>query len=135
MFYITKNQPWVLVIGLNLSKIRGKLAYADELAAFKVSPFSWVHVFLTLIVQQHILWLQVSINDPLLVEVLHALDNLRRIVTGPWLIKAWVVLIHIVDVIPGSKVIDQRQGGRYCVIWTSWKMIWNKNNKKVQKCW
>lgn len=78
---------------------------------FYVSNFCSVYVFLTLIVQQHILRLQVSVDYPLLVEVLHALDDLCSIVTGPWLIKAWVVLIHVVDVIPGSKVIDLRQEG------------------------
>lgn len=57
----------------------------------------------TFIVQQHVLWFEVSIDDPLLVEVLHALDDLCGVVTGARLFKAWVVLVHVIDVIPGGK--------------------------------
>lgn len=58
---------------------------------------------LTLIIQQHILWFKVSVDDPLLVEVLQALDDLSSIVTGPRLFKPRVVLIHIINVIPSGK--------------------------------
>lgn len=56
----------------------------------------------TLVIQQNIFRFEVSVDDPLLVEVLHALDDLSSVVTGPRLIKARVVLIHIIDVIPGG---------------------------------
>lgn len=56
---------------------------------------------LTLIIQQHVLWFEVSVDDPLLVEVLHALDDLSSVVTGSRLIEPGVVLVHVVNVIPG----------------------------------
>lgn len=61
-------------------------------------PFFFTH--LTLIIQQHILWFEISVDDPLLVKMLQALDDLSSIVAGPWFIKSWIVLIHIVDVVP-----------------------------------
>lgn len=60
---------------------------------------------LTLIIQQHVLRFEVSVDDPLLVEVLHALDDLSSVVTGSRLVKAGVVLVHVVDVIPGQVMI------------------------------
>lgn len=60
---------------------------------------------LTLIIQQHILRFEVSVDYPLLVEVLHALDDLSCIVAGSWLVKTRVVLVHVVDVIPGRMII------------------------------
>lgn len=54
----------------------------------------------TFIIQEHILWFEVSVDDSVLVEVLQALDDLSSIVTGSCLIKSWVVLIHIINVIP-----------------------------------
>lgn len=54
----------------------------------------------TLIVQQHILRLQVSVDDLLLVQVLQALDNLGTVETGPGLAKARVVLIHVIYMKP-----------------------------------
>lgn len=60
---------------------------------------------LTLIIQQHILRFEVSVNDPLLVEVLHALDDLSSVVAGSRLVKPGVVLVHVVDVIPGRVMI------------------------------
>lgn len=61
---------------------------------------SFVYKCLTFVVKQDIFWFEVSVNDPLLMEVLQALDDLRCIVTGPRLVKARVVLIHIIDVVP-----------------------------------
>lgn len=61
--------------------------------------------YLTLSIQEHILWFEVSVDYPLLVEVLHALDDLSSIVAGSWLIKTGVVLVHVVDVIPGRMMI------------------------------
>lgn len=58
--------------------------------------------FFTLIIQQYILWFEIPVDDPLLVEVLHALDDLSGVVAGPRLAETGVVLIHVVDVIPGS---------------------------------
>lgn len=69
----------------------------------QVSCLSYGH--LTLIIQQHVLRLEVSVDDPLLVEVLHALDDLSSVVAGPRLVKAGVVLVHVVDVIPGRVMI------------------------------
>lgn len=57
----------------------------------------------TLIVEQHVLRFEVSVDNPLLVQVLQALDNLSSVVTGPRLVEAWVVLIHVVDVIPKGR--------------------------------
>lgn len=57
---------------------------------------------MTLIIQQHILGLEVSVDDPLVVEVLQALDDLSGIVTGSWLLKPRLVLIHVINVIPSS---------------------------------
>ncbi len=48
------------------------------------------------------LWFEVSVDDPLLVEVLQALDDLSSVVASPRLIKPRVVLIHIINVIPSS---------------------------------
>ena len=56
----------------------------------------------TLIIQQHILRLEVSVEDPPLVEVLQALDDLSSIVTGSRLLKPRLVLIHVINVIPSS---------------------------------
>lgn len=53
-----------------------------------------------MIIQQHVLWFEVSVDDPLLVEVLHALDDLSGVVAGSWLVKPRVVLIYIINVIP-----------------------------------
>lgn len=58
---------------------------------------------LTLIIQQHVLWFEISVDDPLLVQVLHALDDLSSVVAGSRLIEAGVVLVHVVNVIPGCK--------------------------------
>lgn len=60
---------------------------------------------LTLIIQQHVLRFEVSVDDPLLVEVLHALDDLSSVVAGSRLVKPGVVLVHVVDVIPGQVMI------------------------------
>lgn len=60
---------------------------------------------LTLIIQQHVLRFEVSVDDPLLVEVLHALNDLSSVVAGSRLVKAGVVLVHVVDVIPGQVMI------------------------------
>ena len=55
-----------------------------------------------MIIQQHVLWFQVSVDDPLLVEVLQALDDLSSVVAGPRLVKPRVVLIHVINVIPSG---------------------------------
>lgn len=62
----------------------------------------YIFRFCTLIIQQHILWFEVSVDDPLLVEVLHALDDLSSVVAGPRFIQPWVVLIHVINVIPNG---------------------------------
>lgn len=56
----------------------------------------------TIIIQQHIFWFEISVDDSLLVEVLQALDDLSDVETGSGLLKPWVVLIHQVNVIPSG---------------------------------
>lgn len=58
---------------------------------------------LTVIVQQHVLRLEVAVDDASLMQVLQATDDLCCVVDGPWLWEAWVLLIHIVDVVPGGQ--------------------------------
>ena len=85
---------------------------------------SFEYKCLTFIVKQHIFWFEVSVDDPLLMEVLQALDDLRCIVTGPRLVKARVVFIHIIDVIPTEmlkghqrKVTKSLNGDRDQHVW------------------
>lgn len=56
----------------------------------------------TVIIQQHIFWFEVSVDDSFLMEVLQALDDLTDVETGPGFVETRVVLIHQVDVIPGG---------------------------------
>lgn len=79
------------------------LTFTVNPASFCLSTATYVyitHACPTLIIQQHILWFEVSVYDSLLVEVLQALDDLSCIVAGPRLLKPWIVLIHVVDMIP-----------------------------------
>lgn len=81
----------------------------------------------TFIIQQHILRFEVPVDDSLLVEVLQTLNYLGHVVAGPWLLKAWVVFIHIVNVIPGCRRgtpeydqmcwTNKRQKVKYGCIW------------------
>lgn len=57
---------------------------------------------ITIIIQEHVLWFEISVDDSLLVEVLQALDDLSDIKTGSGLVKPRVVLIHQVDVVPSG---------------------------------
>lgn len=57
---------------------------------------------MTLIIQQHVLWFEVSVDDPLLVEMLQALNDLSSVVAGPRLAQPRVLLIHVINVIPGG---------------------------------
>lgn len=43
-------------------------------------PLHW----LTIIVQQHILWLEVTVDNASLMQVLQATDDLCRVVDGSW---------------------------------------------------
>lgn len=54
---------------------------------------------LTFIIEQNILRFEVSVDDPLLVEVLQALNDLGHVVARSWLIESWVVLVHVINVI------------------------------------
>lgn len=54
----------------------------------------------TIIIQQHIFWFEISVDDSFLMEVLQTLDDLSDVETGPGLLKPGIVLIHQVDVIP-----------------------------------
>lgn len=58
---------------------------------------------LTIVVQQHVLWLEVTVDNASLMQVLQATDDLCRVVDGSWFRKAGVLLIHIVDVVPGGR--------------------------------
>lgn len=57
----------------------------------------------TFIIQQHIFRFEVSVDDSLLVEVLQALNDLGCVVAGAWLLEPWVVLVHVINVIPGCR--------------------------------
>lgn len=54
----------------------------------------------TVIIQQHVFWFEISVDDSFLVEVLQALDDLTDVETGPGFAETRVVLVHQVDVIP-----------------------------------
>lgn len=82
----------------------------------------------TLIIQQHVLWFEVSVDDPLLVEVLHALDDLSGVVAGSWLVKPRVVLIYIINVIPRCI----REGGVHGFIWQN--VLQNSNRITYTVC-
>lgn len=64
-----------------------------------ITPFICLKRF-TIVIQQHVFWFEISVDDSLLVEVLQALDDLSDVETSSGLLKPWVVLIHQVDVIP-----------------------------------
>lgn len=57
---------------------------------------------LTIIVQQHVLRLEVTVDDASLMQVLQATDDLRCVVDRAGLWEARVLLIHIVDVVPAG---------------------------------
>lgn len=59
-----------------------------------------VHRSLTCIIQQYVLWFQVSVDDPVLVKVLQPTDDLRCVETCSLLIKTRVFFIHIVHMKP-----------------------------------
>lgn len=59
---------------------------------------------LTFIIQQHVLRLEVSVDDASLVQVLQAAEDLGRVEDGAWLLEARVLLIHVVDVVPGGRL-------------------------------
>lgn len=59
-------------------------------------------ITLTFIIQQDVLWFQVPVDDPLLVQMLHALDDLSGVITGSGLGEAGVILVHVIDVIPAA---------------------------------
>lgn len=54
----------------------------------------------TCVVQQDVLWLQVSVDDPVLMEMFQPTDDLSCIETRSLLIKARILFIHIVHMIP-----------------------------------
>lgn len=59
---------------------------------------------LTFVIQQHVLRLEVSVDDAPLVQVLQAAENLGRVEDGARLLEARVLLVHIVDVVPGGRL-------------------------------
>lgn len=59
---------------------------------------------LTFIIQEHVLGLEVPVDDGSLVQVLQAADDLGRVEDGAWLPEARVLLIHIVNVVPGGRL-------------------------------
>ena len=67
-------------------------------------------MMITIVIEQHVFWFQISVDDPLLVQVLHTLDDLSCVKTGSGLVKARVVLIHQVDVVPGTGTQQVRLG-------------------------
>lgn len=69
---------------------------------------------LTIIVQQHILRLEVPVHNASLMQVLQTTDDLGRVVDCSWFREARVLFIHIVDVVPGGRTPWEvpTQGGR-----------------------
>lgn len=61
------------------------------------------NVFITFIIQQNVLGLQVSVDDSFLVKMFHSLDDLSSVITGSWFGESWIILIYIIDVIPVEK--------------------------------
>lgn len=55
---------------------------------------------LTCIIQQYIFWFQVSVDDPVLVEVLQPTDDLSCVETCSLLLKTRIFFIHIVHMKP-----------------------------------
>ena len=55
---------------------------------------------LTIVIQEHVLRLEVAVDDAVLMQVLQAADDLGRVEDGAWLLEAGVLLVHIVDVVP-----------------------------------
>lgn len=56
--------------------------------------------WLTFIIQQYVLWFQVSVDDPVLVKVLHPTDDLSCVETRSLLIKTRIFFIHIIHMKP-----------------------------------
>lgn len=63
----------------------------------------------TFIIQQHVLRFEVSVDDPLLVEMLQALNDLGHVVARAWLIESWVVLVHVINVISGMEKSERER--------------------------
>lgn len=59
---------------------------------------------LTCIIQQYVLWFQVSVDDPVLVEVLQPTDDLSCVETCSLLIKTGIFFIHIIHMKPVKEV-------------------------------
>lgn len=55
---------------------------------------------LTCVVQQYVLWFQVSIDDPVLVKMLHPTDDLSRVETCSFLIETRILFIHVIHMKP-----------------------------------
>lgn len=55
---------------------------------------------LTFVIQQHVLWFQVSVDDPVLVQVLQPADDLSCVETRSLLIETRILFIHIIHVKP-----------------------------------
>lgn len=79
----------------------------------------------TFIIQQHIFRFEVSVDDSFLVEVLQALNDLGCVVAGPWLLEPWVVLVHVINVIPGCRR-ELTEFDQMC--WT------NRRQKSIDGC-
>ena len=60
--------------------------------------------WLTCIIQQYVLWFQVSVDDPVLVKVLHPTDDLSCIETCSLLVKTRILFIHIIHMKPVREV-------------------------------
>ena len=59
---------------------------------------------LTFVIQEHVLRLEVPVDDAPLVQVLQAADDLGCVEDGAWLLEARVLLVHIVDVVPEGRL-------------------------------
>ena len=57
----------------------------------------------TIIVQQHVLGLEVSVDNVPLVQVLQAADDLGCVEDGARFLEAGVLLVHVVDVVPAGR--------------------------------
>lgn len=52
----------------------------------------------TCVVQQNVLWLQVPVDDPVLMKMLQPTDNLSCVKPCSLLIKTWILLVYIIHV-------------------------------------
>lgn len=81
-----------------LTKTNKQTKHSDEMKqkVEKQAVNKCFSVFLTCIIQEDVFWLEVSVYNPVLVQMLKPTDDLSRVITSSSFIKAWILLIHII---------------------------------------